>query len=148
MEPPLRICTIKIKDFAYPKEHIPINKVTNIKPAFDGGVGFIFESFVDVIWTHTINYTLAVMDSFGNDGCEGSISRNESDMAILLVDYPIKHDYHKVNLVITLFDEPIVIIQAYNRSNKADKLADVFKTSLASSHPPPSGYQLHSLFSS
>ena len=135
MEPPLRICTVNIKDFAYPKKSIPINEVTNMEPAFDGPLGFIFEFYTKSMWNRSMNYTLTVTDSFGNDGCEGLISRNESDIALAIVDFPIKHDYSKVNPVITLFDEPIVIIQAYNRSNKADKLADVFKTSLASFSP-------------
>ena len=135
MEPPLRICTVKIADIASPKEHIPMNEKTNIKPAFEGPFGFVLDFFIEAIWYRTMNYTLTVTNSFGNDGCEGSISRNESDVAIGVVDFPIKHDYYQVNPVITLYDEPIVIIQVYNRSNHEMKLADLFKTSLASFSP-------------
>ena len=93
----------------YPKKNIPINEVTNIEPAFDGELGFVLEFFTKAIWYRSINYTLTVTDSFGNDGCEGSIARNESDVAVALVDYPTKHHYDKVNPMITLYDDPVVI---------------------------------------
>ena len=135
MEPPLRICALKINHLVYPKDYIPINEVTNLGLAFDGSFGFFSTFFAKAMRYPNLNYTLTVTDSFGNDGCEGSISRNESDVTIGMVDFPIKHDYYQVNPVITLYDEPIVIIQAYNRSNKEKELADFFKTSLESFSP-------------
>ena len=135
MESPLRICAVNIDLLTYPKKMIPINEVTNLELAFDGSFGFLFNFITKAMWYPNMNYTLTVTDSFGNDGCEGSISRNETDVVIGIVDFPIKHDYHKVNPVITLYDEPLVIIQAYNRSNQEQKLADLFKTSLASFSP-------------
>ena len=135
MESPLRVCTVKIDPFFYPKKYIPLNEVTNLKLAFDGYLRFIPNFFADMTWYSNVNYTLTLTDSFGNDGCEGSISRNESDVALGMVDYPIKHDYHQMNPAITVYDEPIVIIQTYNRSNQEQKLADIFKTSLESFSP-------------
>ena len=83
MEPPLRICTVKMEHFLYPDKNISLNEVINFQPTFEGGLGFALQFFVDVVWYRSINYTLTLTDSFGSDGCRGSIYRNESDIALV-----------------------------------------------------------------
>ena len=132
MEAPLRFCTIDLQQILEISEDIPINKVTNIKPSFEGGLAFAGNFLLDVIWSRPFNYTVIKADRFGSEGCEGSIARNETDVAVAIIDFPVNEDYEKVNPVFTLFEEPLVILQAYNRTDHRQKFADIVQLSLAS----------------
>ena len=132
MEVSLRFCIIEIKQILEISEDVPINKVTNIKPSFEGGLAFAGNFLVDVVWSQPFNYTIIKADRFGSEGCEGSIARNETDGAVAIIDFPVNEDYEKVNPVFTLFEEPLVILQAYNRTDHRQKFADIVQLSLAS----------------
>ena len=115
-----------------PGRDIPLGKVTNIKPYAEGPFKFIVNEIIDYIWSRPVNYTLTVASSLGTDGCQALIARNQSDVVLGLVDFPINEEYEKVNPVITFMEEPLVIIQAYNRTRHNEKLADIVKQSLDS----------------
>ena len=132
METPLRVCTISLQGALTLGEDIPVDKVTNTKPYFEGGGGFIMNLAVDIIWSRPINYTMSIASSFGTDGCVGMIAKNESDVSFAIVDFPVNEDYEKVNPVVTLMEEPLVIIQAYNRTNHRPQLADIVEQSIKS----------------
>ena len=90
---------IYAKDFMTPREDIPVGKVTNIKPYFQGVAGSVMNLAVDMVWSGPINYTMSIASSFGTDGCVGMIARNESDASCAIVDFPTNEDYEKVNLL-------------------------------------------------
>ena len=48
-----------------------------------------------------------------------------------IIDYPVDEDYKKVNPFVTLFEEPLVIFQGYNRTTK-DSVTDLFGQSTTS----------------
>ena len=131
METPLRICTVHLQDYITLREDIPIDKVTNIKPYFEGAQSSVVNVAVNPFWHRSINYTISIASSFGADGCQGMIARNQSDASIAVVDFPTNEDYEKVNPVVTLIEEPLAILQAYNRTHQK-KLADIVGQSLQS----------------
>ena len=120
MEAPLRICTVYMKDLMTLGEDIPIDKVTNITPYFEGAASLVTNLVVDIAWSGPINYTISIASSFGSDGCVGMIARNQSDVSFALVDFPVNKDYEKVNPVVTLMEEPLTILQAYNRTHQRE----------------------------
>ena len=126
----MRICTVQIKGAAAPA--IPLNQVTNIRPYFEGPFSSAPNMIIDYIWPGPVNYTLTVANTMGTDGCQGLIARNESDFLFGSVDFPIKEEYEKVNPVMTFSEEPLVIVQAYNRTHQSRRLADIVDKSFTS----------------
>ena len=110
---------------------IPVDKVNNIKPYFEGALGSPFNLLINAIWSGSINYTISIASSFGNDGCQGMIARNQSDASFAMVDFPVNEDYEKVNPVVTLMEEPLFIMQAYNRTHQR-QLVDIAGQSIKS----------------
>ena len=131
MKTPLRICTISVGTFRL-REDVPVDKVTNIKPYFEGFGDSVANIAVNIIWSGPINYTISSASSFGTDGCQGMIAKNQSDASFALVDFPVNEDYEKVNPVVTFVEEPLIILQAYNRTHQRQKLADVVRKSVKS----------------
>ena len=78
METPIRICTIHVKDFVTLRGGTSVDKVSNVKPYFDGVMGSVANLAVDIAWSGPINYTISVASSFGTDGCQGMIAKNQS----------------------------------------------------------------------
>ena len=132
METPLRICTIHVKDLVTLREDIRVDKVNYIKPYFEGAFGSPFNLLINAIWSGSINYTISIASSFGTDGCVGMIAKNQSDVSIAIVDFPVNEDYEKVNPIVTLMEEPLAIMQAYNRTHRRQKLADIVGQSIKS----------------
>ena len=128
METPLRVCTVDVKNFLALRDDISIGKVNDIKPYLEGILGSTFNLLVDVIWSQPINYTISIASSFGTDGCQGMIAKNQSDVSIALVDFPVNEDYEKVNPIVRFMEEPLFILQAYNRTHRR-QLADIVKQS-------------------
>ena len=131
METPLRICTIHVNDIITLREDIPVDQITNIKPYFEGAASSVANVLMNAIWSGPINYTISIASSFGTDGCQGMIAKNQSDASIAIVDFPVNEDYEKVNPVVTLMEEPLIIMQAYNRTHQK-QLADIVRQSLES----------------
>ena len=124
----LRICTVDVKSVLSLRNDISIDKVNDIKPYLEGILGSTFNLLVDVIWSQPINYTISIASSFGTDGCQGMIAKNQSDVSIALVDFPVNEDYEKVNPIVRFMEEPLFILQAYNRTHRR-QLADIVKQS-------------------
>ena len=133
MEAPLRICYVSLPGTFDLKRGIPIGKVTNVIPRFEGAISPVVNHVIDHIWPREpVNYTLRVGDSLGTDGCQGFIAKNQSDLMLGPVDFPVKEEYEKVNPIVTLMEEPLVILQAYNKTRHNEQLADVVKQSFQS----------------
>ena len=133
MEAPLRICFVSLPGTFQLRRDIPVGKVINIVPHFEGAISPVVNHVIDHTWSRQpINYTLMVADSLGTDGCQGFIARNQSDLMLGPVDFPVKEEYEKVNPIVTLMEEPLVILQAYNKTRHNEQLADVVKQSFQS----------------
>ena len=93
MEPILRLCVADVDQVLMLSSTIPRNEVTNIKPSFEGGVGYITNAIVDIFWYENMNYTVIERDSFGKGGCQTSMANNESDFGVAIVDFPVDEDF-------------------------------------------------------
>ena len=115
MEAPVRICTIHVKDFMTLRKDIPVDEITNINPYFEGAMDPVMNLAVDIAWYRPVNYTILIASSFGSDGCQGMIAKNQSDASLAIVDFPVNEDYEKVNPVATLVEEPLFTETAVGR---------------------------------
>ena len=130
MQAPLRVCVANMAQIITLNEKIPVGKVTNIRPSFEGGLGFIGDFLVDTFWFTNFNYTVIEATSFGIGGCQTLIVRNESDMAVALVEVPVNEDYDKVHPMFGIFHEPLIILQGYNLTSRNHNFADILHQSM------------------
>ena len=130
MDIPLRVCVTNVAQIITLNQDIPVGKVTNIRPSFEGGLGFIGDFLVDTFWFTNFNYTVTEATSFGIGGCQTLIVHNESDVAVALVEVPVNEDYDKVHPMFGIFHEPLVIIQGYNRTSRNANFADILRQSI------------------
>ena len=133
MDAPLRVCVVEAKGVMEVPNIFPVGPVFNTKPYFKGKMSSALDLMVDIIWTEPFNFTFQTKHHFGVDGCEGSIARNESDVSLCFVEYPVHADFSQVNPWLVLFEEPLAIYQMYNKTNH--RLADISKTSMKSFKP-------------
>ena len=89
METLLRICALNMFEIVTLGKDIPVGKVTNIKPYFEGGLGSIANLAVEIFTSFRppFNYTISMANSVGVNGCEGMIVKNQSDVAFAIVDF-------------------------------------------------------------
>ena len=107
-------------------------------PRFSGVAKGILQMVIETVfsgrnWNHTMieeTQWSAKTDSGQLAGCLGSLDRNESDLALVVVNYPTEH-YEQIDPFGVFFEEPLVLISAYNVTNGTVR-ADVLKTSLKS----------------
>jgi len=138
----VRICSVKNSSAlsvtnieegkVYPSTHIP---------RFHGNLVRFETSMFDAFFGRSscnFNYSLVFEEDAGAKdqetgeftGCYGSIYRNESDVALILLDDPI-YDYDRVNPYQVMIEHPLTIIQAYNASDTFFTV-DIFKEALHS----------------
>lgn len=127
----LRLCVAEVAEIMALDKNYP-RGVTNIRPQFVGDFGFLANFLVEELLVYDVNFTIVQESIFGKGGCQTSIANNESDFGIAMVDYPVDEEYEKVNPFITLFEEPLVILQGYNRTTHDTKFADIIQQSMKS----------------
>ena len=127
----MRMCVVNVETVMVLDENIPIEKVTNIKPYFTGSFDFVPNFIIEVIYKNW-NYTVVIASTFGKGGCQTSMANNETDFGAVVVDYPVDEDFEKVDPVITLFEEPLVIVQGYNKTKPNFNVADILQVSMTS----------------
>ena len=131
MESVLRLCVVNVESVMVLDENIPIGKVTNIKLHFSGSFAFAINPIIDIVYKNW-NYTVVVASTFGKGGCQTSMANNETDFGAVVVDYPVDEDFEKIDPVVILFEEPLVIVQGYNKTKQNFNVADIFKVSMTS----------------
>ena len=129
MESVFRLCVVNVESVMVLDEYIPIGKVTNIKPHFTGTFDFAGNFIIDVLFTN-FNYTVVMASTFGKGGCQTSMANNETDFGVAIVDFPVDEDFEKVDPIVTLFEEPLVIVQGYNKTKQNLNVADIFQQSI------------------
>ena len=135
MDPIARLCVADIDQIITLDNKIPVGPVTNIKPRFDGGFGFTGDFIADIFWYKVINYTVIKTSLFGEGGCQTSMAKNESDFGIAIVDFPVNEEYEKVDPAVIVFEEPLVIVQAYNRTSHMTNFADILQACITEFSP-------------
>ena len=135
MDEVVRVCVIEADGiFNLPKDIKP-GVPYHEKIAFTGGIGRYMGLIWDLLYFIDKNLTVSlhVKNSFGSgdDGCLASISKNESDFAVALYDYPYDQDYEKVYPLSILYEEPVVIFQGYNTTSRIN-FVDIFRKTLQS----------------
>ena len=131
MESVLRLCVVNVETVMVLDENIPIGKVTNMKPHFSGSFVFAINPIIDIVYKNW-NYTVAIASTFGKGGCQTSMANNETDFGVAVVDFPVDEDFEKIDPVVILFEEPLVIVQGYNKTKPNFNVADVFEVSITS----------------
>ena len=132
-EPGYRLCHVPMPYILYYE-----NNDGHGNPKFSGVAKEILQLAIETIfsgrdWNHTMiqeTQWSAKTDSGQMAGCLGSLDRNESDIALVVADYPTEH-YESIDPYTVLFEEPLVLVSAYNMTNGTVR-ADVLKTSLKS----------------
>ena len=132
MEPVYRLCFLErpgVMQIEHPIRSGLPGEVFNTKPRFGGGFASIGNFIIDMAYAFKsgLNYSLVEQNEFGSKdqetgeftGCFGSLVRNESDFTLMVVDYPTK-DYEKINPYLVLMEEPLTIVQGYNRTVHGD----------------------------
>ena len=89
-------------------------------PTFRGSAKGILEMGVELMFKGADwNHTIVKSDKFTSnieEGCTGSIHRNESDMAISGVEYPTPN-FDTVDPYAVSFEEPLAIVSRYNSTD-------------------------------
>ena len=109
-----------------------------VRPAFKGGAGPIFDFLSEQAFhgNENYNWTAIIAHEFGSkfangsySGCMGSMMRNESDMAIVPIDYPIDN-FESVVPYQVLFEAPTQILSSYIIKNERGVEVDILKDSM------------------
>jgi hypothetical protein len=132
MDSHVRLCLVSLNQILTLNNDIPEGVISNVRPSFGGGFSFAADFILDILWVDGINYTVVTTKVFGKGGCQTSIAKNESDFGVAIVDFPIDEDYEKVNPFVTIFEEPLVIVQGYNKTTYKPNFADLLKKSMSS----------------
>ena len=107
-------------------------------PIFSGAGKRLLQLVIEAVfsgrdWNHTMiqeTQWSVKTDSGQMAGCLGSLDRNESDLALVVADYPTEH-YEQIDPFGVFFEEPLVLISAYNVTTGTIR-ADILETSLQS----------------
>ena len=123
------------------KEKFLDGRVSSDKLLFTGSVSKTFSFVTEFAFgSHTINLTAVRSESIGGvmkdgtmTGCYRSMYENETDLSLVLVDYPV-HDFKRLDPVQVFFENPAKIISMYHVDPKPSIVySDIVKSSLASS---------------
>ena len=107
-------------------------------PLFRGAVASLAEFVIEALfhgrkWNHTLVIEKGwspKTDDGQLTGCMGSLQKNESDIALVAVEYPTE-DYETIDPFAIYFEEPLVIQSVYNITNES-KYTDILLGSLDS----------------
>ena len=111
-----------------------------VRPVFKGGAALLFNFLSEQAFygNENHNWTAVIAHEFGSkfengsySGCMGSMVRNESDMAIAPVDYPIGN-FESVVPFQALFEAPIQVLSPYIIKNNSAVEVDILKISMLS----------------
>ena len=111
-----------------------------VRPAFKGGAAPIFDFLSEQAFHghENYNWTGVIAHEFGSkfengsySGCMGSMMRNESDMAVTPIDYPIDNFEYIVPYQV-LFETPIQVLSPYIIKNDSAVAVDILQTSMLS----------------
>ena len=89
-------------------------------PFFAGSSKGVLDHSIELLfdganWNHTMILSDKWKSVDDNKGCVGSLHRNESDIALAVVDYPTRY-YETVDPYRLLFEEPLAIVSSYDYS--------------------------------
>ena len=113
-------------------------KLGLVRPVFKGGAAPIFNFLSEQAFhgNENYNWTAVIAHEFGSkfengsySGCMGSMMRNESDMAVAPIDYPIDN-FESVVPFQALFEAPIQILSPYIIKNNSAVEVDFFAASM------------------
>ena len=129
-EPGYRLCHVRMPNILYYEDNDDHGN-----PIFSGAAKEILQLAIETIfagryWNHSMieeTQWSAKTDSGQLVGCLGSLDRNESDLALVVADYPTEH-YEHIDPFGVFFEEPLVLISAYNMTNGTVR-ADILQTS-------------------
>lgn len=69
--------------------------VTNIRPHFIGGFGFLANFMIEELLIYDVNFTIVEKSTFGKGGCQTLLANNASDFGMAIVGCPVNEDYKK-----------------------------------------------------
>ena len=113
-------------------------KLGVVRPAFTGGAGPIFNFLSEQVFhgNENYNWTAVTAHEFGSkfengsySGCMGSMMRNESDMTVAPIDYPIDN-FESVVPYQVLFEAPVQILSPYIIKNESAVEVDFLGASM------------------
>ena len=111
-----------------------------VRPVFKGGAAPLFDFLSEQVFhgNENYNWTAVIAHEFGSkfengsySGCMGSMMRNESDMAVTPIDYPIDNFEYIVPYQV-LFETPIQVLSPYINKNDSAVAVDILQTSMLS----------------
>lgn len=134
-----RFCYIRVEGFS---ELVYPDKAPSLyKPYFEGHGGEMYNLLMDVIFRgYESNWTAIYASSFGSKdkdgsytGCMASLMNNETDAAMILVDYPTDH-FETVLPYRILTETQVKMLTAYTPHGKniTGSYVDIGKTAMAS----------------
>ena len=109
-----------------------------VRPAFKGGAAPIFNFLSEQVFhgNENYNWTAVIAHEIGSkfengsySGCMGTMMRNESDMTVAPIDYPIDN-FESVVPFQALFEAPIQILSPYIIKNDSAVEVDFFAASM------------------
>ena len=113
-------------------------KLRLVRPTFKGGAAPIFNFLSEQVFhgNENYNWTAVIAHEFGSkfengsySGCMGTMMRNESDMPVTPIDYPIDN-FESVVPFQALFEAPIQILSSYIIKNETAVEVDFLAASM------------------
>ena len=113
-------------------------KLGLVRPVFTGGAAPLFDFLFEQGFhgNENYNWTAVIAHEFGSkfengsySGCMGSMIRNESDVAVAPIDYPIDN-FESVIPSQALFEAPIAILSPYIIKNESAVEVDFLRASM------------------
>ena len=142
-DPVYRVCFLEVPGFInfVNKDKSIDGLITTDRPIITGPAQKALNLMLDIaLGRHSINYTSIRSESIGGvmkdgtmTGCYRSMYENETDLALVLVDFPI-HDFKRLDPVQVFFEDPAKIISIYHVDPKPSVVySDILGSSLSSS---------------
>ena len=138
-----RVCFLEVQGIleVHNKEKFLNGHISSDKLLLTGSVSKAFSFVTEFVFgSDTMNLTAVRSESIGGimkdgtmTGCYRSMYENETDLALVLVDYPV-HDFQRLDPVQVFFEDPAKIISMYHVDPKPSIVySDIVKSSLTSS---------------
>ena len=141
--PVYRVCFLEVPGVVewQNKEKFLDGRISSEKLILKGSASKTFSFVTEFAFgSDTMNLTAVRSESIGGimkdgtmTGCYRSMYENETDLALVLVDYPV-HDFKRLDPVQVFFEDPAKIISSYHVDPKPSVIySDILKSSLSSS---------------